>query len=241
MSVEFLVPDECLIERVVDVRRLSLGALKPAERRRFRECVEELRVVAVVSDAVLPRYERDEFLVQAVQVFAVRLSSLHSAPFVCGVLQRMTKTFSVVVASNGREEVFSFALKRLNRQDAGDVVVVNEFLTDSLICGEFSSGYRLMEEMCSWGHVVNMTSLFSWYVEVMVRCFIVFHRDLWSGMEGLLERKVWYNTEEVLCLFGLLQRLVMLYAERGRAVTAGEAVRVNGELKRLYEEIGQVR
>ena len=36
MSGEFLVPDECLIERVVDVRRLSLGALKPAERRRFR-------------------------------------------------------------------------------------------------------------------------------------------------------------------------------------------------------------
>ena len=113
--------------------------------------MEELRVVAVVSDAVLPRYERDEFLVQAVQVFAVRLSSLHSAPFVCGVLQRMTKTFSVVVASNGREEVFSFALKRLNRQDAGDVVVVNEFLTASWVCGECFSGYRRGGGGGRWG------------------------------------------------------------------------------------------
>lgn len=241
MSGEFLVPADCLVEREVDVRRLPLESLKPAERRRFRACVEELRVVAVLNDAVLPRYEEDEYLVQAVQVFSVRLDSLRSAAFVCGILQRVTKTLSVVVAGNGREEVFSFALKRLNRQNAKEIVVTDEFLTDNWICGGFSSEQQLMEEICGWGHVVNATSLFSWYVEVMVRCFIVANRDVWSGMGELLSRKVWYNTKEVLAMFDLLQELVTVTEERRRVVTVGEAAMLNGELKRMYAEIEEVR
>ena len=93
---------------------------------------------------------------------------------------------------------------------------------------------------CGWGRVLNTTSLFSWYVEMMVRSFVITHREVWSGMEGLLERKVWYNTEEVLELFSNLIELVRLSEERGRSLTTGDSVRLNGELKRLYEKIGEV-
>lgn len=231
------IPDECLVKRSIDVKRLPLGDLKPGERTRFRSVVRELAVTAVLTDKVLPADSAEGRLVQAVQVFEVRLDSLRSAAFVCGILQRMTKTLCIIFVRDDRQEQFSFALKRLNLQDASEVVVTEEFLSVPLTSGVAGSGMRLMEKYAGWDSVVNMTSLYSWYLELMVKCFVITHRKVWSGMEGLLESKVWYNSDEVYSMFCVLQRLTALSEERSRSLSMGESMRLNGELREVYERL----
>ncbi|MCK9314390.1 MAG: DUF4391 domain-containing protein [Methanocorpusculum sp.] len=231
------IPDECLVKRSVDVKRLPLGDLKQGERTRFRSLVRELKVTAVLTDKVLPAYSTERCIVQAVQVFEVRVDSLRSAPFVCGILQRMTRTLCIIFVRDDHQEQFSFALKRLNLQDASEVVVTEEFLSVPLTSGVPGSGMRLMEKYAGWDSVVNMTSLYSWYLELMVKCFVITHRDVWSGMEGLLMSKVWYNSDEVFSMFGVLQRLTALSEERSRSLSMGESMRLNGELREVYERL----
>lgn len=231
------IPDECLVTRCVDVKRLPLGDMKPGERNRFRSVVRELKVTAVLTDKVLPAYRLEGHFVQAVQVFEVRVDSLRSAAFVCGVLQRMTKTLCVIFVRDDRQEQVSFALKRLNLQDASEIVVMDEFLSVPRVSGVAGSGWALMERFAGWESVVNMTSLYSWYLELMVKCYIITHRNVWSGMEGLLSSKVWYNSDEVLSMFSDLKRLVGLSEERGRSLSMGESVRLNGELREVYESL----
>ena len=233
------IPDECLVKRSIDVKRLPLGSMKPGERNRFRSAVRELKVTAVLTDKVLPAYLLAGHFVQAVQVFEVRVDSLRSAPFVCGILQRMTRTLCIIFVRDDRQEQFSFALKRLNLQDASEVVVTEEFLSVPLTSGVPGSGMRLMEKYAGWDSVVNMTSLYSWYLELMVKCFVITHRDVWSGMEGLLMSKVWYNSDEVFSMFCVLQRLTALSEERSRSLSMGESVRLNGELREVYERLGE--
>ena len=156
------IPDECLVKRSVDVKRLPLGDLKQGERTRFRSLVRELKVTAVLTDKVLPAYSTERCIVQAVQVFEVRVDSLRSAPFVCGILQRMTRTLCIIFVRDDHQEQFSFALKRLNLQDASEVVVTEEFLSVPLSSGIPGNGVRLMESFAGWDSVVNMTSLYSW-------------------------------------------------------------------------------
>jgi hypothetical protein len=231
------IPDECLVKRSIDVKRLPLGSMKPGERNRFRSAVRELKVTAVLTDKVLPAYLLAGHFVQAVQVFEVRVDSLRSAPFVCGILQRMTKTLCIIYVRDDHQEQFSFALKRLNMQDASEVVVTDEFLSVPLSSGVPGNGIRMMEKFAGWEAVVNMTSLYSWYLELMVKCFVITHRNVWSGMEGLLSSKVWYNSDEVLSMFSDLKRLAALSEERGRSLSMGESVRLNGELREVYERL----
>ena len=73
----------------------------------------------------------------------------------------------------------------------------------------------------------------------MVKCFVITHRDVWSGMEGLLMSKVWYNSDEVFSMFGVLQRLTALSEERSRSLSMGESMRLNGELREVYERLGE--
>ena len=231
------IPDECLVKRSIDVKRLPLGDMKPGERNRFRSVVRELKVTAVLTDKVLPAYLLAGHSVQAVQVFEVRVDSLRSAPFVCGILQRMTKTLCIIFVRDDHQEQFSFALKRLNLQDASEVVVTEEFLSVPLSSGVPGNGARMMESFAKWEAVVNMTSLYSWYLELMVKCFVITYRNVWSGMEGLLSSKVWYNSDDVLLMFGVLQRLVALSEERSRSLSMGESMRLNGELREVYERL----
>ena len=231
------IPDECLVKRSIDVKRLPLGSMKPGERNRFRSAVRELKVTAVLTDKVLPAYLLAGHFVQAVQVFEVRVDSLRSAAFVCGILQRMTKTLCIIFVRDDRQEQFSFALKRLNLQDASEVVVTEEFLSVPLPSGVPGDGVRLMESFAGWDSVVNMTSLYSWYLELMVKCYIITHRNVWSGMERLLSSKVWYNFDDVLMMFGVLQSLVALSEERSRSLSMGESMRLNGELREVYERL----
>ena len=76
--------------------------------------------------------------------------------------------------------------------------------------------------------------LFAVHLELMVKCFILKNRQVWSGMDLLLSGKVWYDSLRVLELFEVLQRLVRVHDERLWAITMSDSLELNSELKRIY-------
>jgi hypothetical protein len=234
----FGLPSEYHVGIVTDVRKISLTHLKPAERRRFRQGLKELTLEYVVRDYSIPSYVTATDSVMAVQFLSVKVDSIRSAPFICGILQRMIKTPCVLKIRGGKEEVYSFALKRLNLTDTDSIVVYDEFLTDALPYGVPSADDRLLHTYAGWDTVINKTNLYSWYIEMMVKCYIITYRDTWSRMDGLLSSRVWYNTEDVMAMYTELKQLVKLTRQRGRSITIGESARLNRELKDIYERLG---
>ena len=122
-------------------------------------------------------------------------------------------------------------------QDANQVVVTDEFLTSSLPCGVGKGWGEIADTYAGFSSAVNRTTLFSWYVEMMVKCYILTNRNVWSGMEKVLSSPVWYNTDAVLELFADLKALVSLTAERRKSQTMSDSLRLNADLKKLYAKI----
>ena len=233
----FTLPNECMVHQVLDLKRLPLHDMSISERRRFREAVVELEVTAVVRDSLIPDFVNEQYKVLGIQFISLRLSSLHFAPFVCGVLQKVIKTPAVIYVRDERNECYSFALKRLNMQDANQIVVTEELLTSSLPCGVGKGWGEIVDKYAGFSSAVNRTTLFSWYVEMMVKCYILTNRNVWSGMEQVLSSPVWYNTDAVLELFADLKALVSLTAERRKSQTMSDSLRLNADLKKLYAKI----
>ena len=73
-----------------------------------------------------------------------------------------------------------------------------------------------------------------------MKCFVITHRHVWSGLERLLSSKTWYNTDDGLLMFADLQMLVALSEERVRSVSMGDSMRLNGKLKEFYLMLGSL-
>jgi len=94
-----------------------------------------------------------------------------------------------------------------------------------------------LRQRLAFGLLLNKSDKLSLYLEATVKAFIITHPKLYSGIEELLDRKLWYNREEMLALFGWLMELERLKTELRVAKLPGEKVRLNGEIKRILEEL----
>lgn len=230
----FDIPDEYAIHRSTNPAKFPLSHLKPSERKRFRSSLKELTLESVVTDDCIPSYVSDTNTVMAIQFFSAGVDSIRSSAFVCGVLQRMVKTPCIIHIRDERSERLSFALKRLNLQDTNSIVVTDEFLTHPVPRGVSGTDEHLIENYAGWNGVVNRTSLHSFYVEMMIKCYIITNRDVWSGMTDLLPSKVWYNTDDAIGMYGQVKHVVRLTDERSSSQTVGNSARLNHELKCSY-------
>lgn len=233
----FDIPANYKVGLVTDKTKIPLSQLKPTDRKRFRRALKNLTLESVVNDDLIPPFTSDTHSIGAVQFFSADIDSIRSAPFVCGVLQRITKTLCAIKIRDERQEMYSFALKRLNLQDKNSIVVVDEFLTGPLQCSVKGEENRLIYEFARWDSVVNKTNLYSWYLEMMVKCYIIAHREVWSEMNNLLSSNIWYNTEDVIMMYDEVKKLVKLMEQRNKSVTIGNSAQLNGEIKREYEKL----
>lgn len=233
----FGIPDAYHIGKVADVRWgrvLSEWEMSRAKKRKFSGIVKELKVEYVVNSSEIPACVTEELNVSAVQFLSVRVEKISAASFVCEILQKLIKTLCVIRVYDDSNEAFSFALKRLSKTDLENIVVQEGFISGPFRSGSGCVESQLVEKYCSWDTVVNRTNLYSWYVELMVKAYIMSHRGEWSRMEELLSSKVWFNTDDVLVLFAVLRELSQLTKERCCVVRIGDTVRVNGELRRVF-------
>jgi len=235
----FGIPDEYSRHRTTNPDKFPLYRLKPADKKRFRSNLKELTLESVITNDCIPSYVNGTDTVMALQFFSARVDSIRSAPFVCGILQRIIKTPCVVHIESERYERISFAQKRLNLQDTTSIVVIDEFLTHPLPRGVAGTDEHLIEEFAGWNAIINRTSLHSFYLEMMIKCYIITHRDVWSGMTDLLSSKVWYNTDDAIGLYHEVKRVVHLSEGRGNSQTVGNSARLNSELKEGYRRLAE--
>ena len=119
--------------------------------------------------------------------------------------------------------------KRLSQVDEGKVVIEQRVETPALSTQFTDKGKDKL---------VNKTDKLSLYLEAMVKAYIIAHSKLYSGIDELLDGKLWYNREEVLVLFGRLIELMRLSAVVKAEKLPGVRAKLNGEIKRVIGEWG---
>ena len=89
----------------------------------------------------------------------------------------------------------------------------------------------------AFGALLNKTDKLSLYLEATVKAFIISNPHLYGGIKGLLERKLWYNREDILVLFGRLNELLKLNIELKAENLPGERAKLIAEIKTLTASI----
>ncbi len=99
---------------------------------------------------------------------------------------------------------------------------------------------ELMEEYTAFDKIKNRTNKLSFYLEMMVKSYIISNTSLWSGSKSLLDTKVWYNADDVIRVFEKLKRVEQLKRDQRLAKRVSVTSKINSELKVIYVELGQI-
>lgn len=231
------IPARYEINKKFAVKTFLTSALRPGEKKRFRENVQEVKLLYQIAGEDIPSFLNDEYDCQVILFLNVRLSELKNAKFVGNILQKLIKPLCVLrFRDHTNQEVYCFAHKRLNLQERTQVVI-----EDLVFSSPFSTEFRdeknvLMEKNVAFESIQNRGNKLDFYLEMMIKTYLISNLSLWLGTKALLVSSVWYNRDNMLELYDRFKRVAQLKKEQKSARTVAENARINSELRRLYAQ-----
>lgn len=207
------------------------------DKKRLRETLLSVTLNSQITGEAIPSLADGEHYCQAILFFEIELKKLKDAVFVSGIIQNRVKELCVIRFFGMAGEVYSFAAKRLNRQDTNEIVLEDTYLTPELPVGFPNDTKRKFLSQLDFGNIKNKNNKLCFYLEMMLRAFIITGKGLYSKQTELLDSKVWYNYEDMKTLFTELNQLLNSKAALKSAVVPAEKVRVNSEIKQEIESL----
>ena len=233
----FDMPSRYLTDSPIEPKTFIRREMKKPEKERVRENLLATRLVWQIAGEEIPSLISKEYNCSVIMGLDIKLKAVKDSAFFAELVQHMVKAPCVVRFYDHTEEVYSFAHKRLSQTDAAQVVIVNRVETPqlSLVLPDKTGG--MMKQYIAFGTLLNKTDKLSLYLEATVKAFIISNLKLYSGIEELLNRKLWYNRDEILTMFERLLELQRLKAELKTEKLPGERVKLMSEIKTLVSAI----
>lgn len=225
------LPEKHKKDNRIAIKPFLTPALSAAEKKRFKDSVEEIRITYQIEGFDIPNLVNDEYNCQAIAFLDVRLKNLKNASFTGRVIQNTVKTLCVIVFADGTDECWCFADKRLNKQDNNEIVIESMFLTGKMPLNFDNDTKTLFKLYIDHGSILNRSNKHAYYMEMMTKAFIVFNQTLYSDCMKLLDSKLWYSDDNVIQCYSLLTQLKSMKSAALKIKSMADRGIVNRQMK----------
>jgi len=229
----FDIPSQYNKDSPIEPKTFILQTMKKQDKKRISENLLEARLMWQIEGEEIPSLKNENYNCSVIMRFDIKLKTIKDSTFFAELVQRMTKALCVVRFYDHAEEVYSFAHKRLSNTDATQIVIVDRVETPPLPLVLSDKTAEKLKQRLAFGALLNKTDKLSLYLEATVKAFILSHSKLYSGIEDLLDQKLWYNRENILSLFGKLLELLRLDIELKTRKLPSERAKLKGEIKNM--------
>lgn len=234
------IPGQYEINKEISIKTFISTDMTPKEKKRFREVVEEVQLTYQIAGEDIPSLINEEYDCQVILFFSVKLIELKNANFVGNIMQRIVKPLCVIQFYDyTNQEIYCFGHKRLNIQDRTQIVIEDMVYSIPTSLQFEDEANVLIQEYTQFDRIQNRTNKLDFYLEMMIRTFIISNLYLWSGTKQILVSTVWYNHPTMLNLYSQLKRVEQLKKEQNSVKTVAQNSKINRELKRLYGEFAK--
>lgn len=228
------LPSEYICEQKI-TKEAIISALEDSKHKKMvRDCISKIVLVGNIQDESIPSVLDEDFNVQAISIMELEVKDKRCIGELSRVLQRTIKNYAILKFTFNNKHVISFALKRLSKKNANDIVVDTMIITD-----EIELNNEIYNKYINYKNILNKSNKILFYREVMVKCFIISNRDLYNDFESLLCSSLWYENERVIEVYKLFMELDSLMKKKKGAKEHREIVEVNGTIRKITERLGR--
>ena len=231
----FDIPSRYAADNPIEPKTFIARDMKKAEKDRIRENLLGVRLIWQIAGEEIPSLINEDYNCSVIMGLDIKLKAVKDSAFFAELVQHMVKAPCMIRFHDHADELYSFAHKRLSHTDTTQVVIENRVETPPFSLSFPDKTAEKLRKCLAFGTLVNKTDKLSLYLEATVKAFIISHPKLYSGIDELLDRKLWYNRTEILDLFDRLLELLRLNNELKAEKLSGERARLNGEIKKAIE------
>ena len=231
----FEIPKQYAAESVIEPKTFVAKDMKKPVKDRILQSLLSARLIWQIAGEGIPSLINAEYNCSVIMGLDIKLKAIKDSAFFAELVQHMLKAPCVVRFYDNAEEVYSFAHKRLSHTDAAQVVILERVETPPMSLVFTDKTAEKLKRYLAFDALLNKSDKLSLYLEATIKAFIISHPKLYSGIEELIDRKLWYNREEMLVLFERLIELVRLKGELKAEKLPGVKAKLNGEIKRVME------
>lgn len=214
------------------------GGLTGADKKRFETAVKDIRLTYQIEGFDIPNLVNDDYNCQVIMFLRITLTTLKQAQYVAAIVQRCINPLCVIEFTDSVDEQYSFADKRLNKQDKKQIVIENEYLSSKLPLEFENDTKTLFNLYIDYDTILNRNNKHAFYVEMMTKAYLISNQGLFAAEDKLLDnKKLWYDDERSRKVFPLARQLKAAKLSAARSKTIAEKSKCNTQIKKLIKEL----
>lgn len=233
----FPLPDRYKTDVKVALKDFVPKDLKANDKKRIKDAVKEVRLVYQITGEEIPSVVDANYRCQAIQFFDIEVVGIKDAQFLAFTYQKLIKPYCVIHMHDAKDEVYSFAVKRLNQQDKTQIVIEEILVTEKYPMNlPDESRDRLLVYM-DFMSVKNKMDKVALYKEWYGKAYIITNEKAYEQTQLILDGNFWYDSDRTARVMGKYVELVNARASLKKAVGNAERMKVNKLIKTAIEDL----
>lgn len=233
----FHLPDRYKTDVKVALKDFVPKDLKANDKKRIKDAVKEVRLVYQITGEEIPSVVDANYRCQAIQFFDIEVFGIKDAQFLAFTYQKLIKPYCVIHMHDAKDEVYSFAVKRLNQQDKTQIVIEESLVTEKYPMNlPDESRDRLLVYM-DFMSVKNKMDKVALYKEWYGKAYIITNGKAYEKTQLILDGNFWYDSDRTARVMGKYVELVNARASLKKAVGNAERMKVNKLIKTAIEDL----
>lgn len=237
----FNIPEKYKVDKKFSTRIFIKKYFKPVEKKKLNESLESIILRYQIKGEDIPSLVNDNYNVQVICFFDIKIDDIKNASFVSGILQNMIKSLCVMHFYDDSYETYSFAYKRLNLQDESQIVILDLLLLNNMPVMLMDDKKTEYNNFLNFYNIKNKNDKLSFYMELYVKSYIISNDKLYSGVKKFLNCSIWYNLNDVINMYKKLRSIENLKSQMKKSYLNSEKMKINSKLKLLIDELKKIQ
>ena len=233
----FNISEKYKIELEVKLKDFIPKELNPNDKRRIKEAIKTVRMTYQIAGEEIPSLVNDEYRCQVIQFYEIELENVKDANFIANTYQSLIKPLCVIRLYDSKDEVFSFADKRLSQTEENQIVVEDVYLSQRYPYGLPGEGIGKFYEYLAFDKIKNNTDKLAFYREWMYKIYILENKAAFADVEQLLNNDFWYSASQATGVYQKYIELVKAREVATKVQTNAEKIKANKEVKAAKEAL----
>lgn len=235
----FEIPSKYEMVQKVLFKDLIPNTLKPQERSKLKDNIKSVYLRYQIVGEDIPSLVNEKYNYTAIQIFDFEVKDVKHASYIANIYQNLIKNPCILRIFDSKNEVYSFALKRLNQQDDTQIII-----TDFLISKVFPINALDIDKMnylktISFDEIMNKSNKKAFYQEMYLKNFIKTNNKLYQKINFLLDKSFWYDEKKTIKILSKLKELENLKKKQSELHINIEKIKVQKQIKQIIDELEQ--
>lgn len=233
----FNLPNMYQVDVDINLKDFIPKDLKPKDKKRIREAIKSVRLEYQIAGEEIPSVINEEYRCQVIQFYDMELENIKDAKYLATIYQSTIKPFCVIRFYDTKDEVYSFAIKRLNQADHMQVVVEESLLTDKYMFGVPDSKKERFLAYMNYNELKNRNDKVQLYKELYYKAYMIINEKAYVNTQILLDGNCWYDADKTERIYKKYMELVNARVGLKAAITNAERIKLNKMIKAEVEEL----